>query len=360
MGDMTILTRTARLGGGLLLGTMMTASAFAADPVADFYKGKNVEMLIGYTTGGGYDLYARVVARHIGKHIPGNPNVIPKNVPGAGSMTLANQLANTLPKDGTVIGVVSRSVFLEPLYGNAEAKYKTTDFNWIGSANNEVSVCVSWHTTPIKTYEDMKTKGMVVGGTGPGADTDIFPNVMNNVLKTKLKLVTGYPGGNDVLLAMERGEVDGRCGYSWSSAKSERADWLRDKKINVLLQISTDKHPDLPNVPLIMDLVSTEKEKQTLQLLFSVQAWGRPFVTTPGVPADRVKALQEAFMKAMKDPELLREAEKAKLEIEPLPGPRIDQLIRQVAAAPKDVIEAAGQAKDNTANLETKQAPGAK
>jgi tripartite-type tricarboxylate transporter receptor subunit TctC len=351
---MITFVRSAIFG---LLGVALSTPAFAADPIADFYKGKNVDMLIGYTTGGGYDLYARMVARHIGKHIPGNPNVVAKNVPGAGSLTLANQLANTLPKDGTQIGVVSRSAFLEPLYGNKDAKYKTTDFGWVGSANNEVSVCVSWHTSPVKTYEDLKTKPLIVGGTGPGADTDIFPVVMNNVLHTKLKLVTGYPGGNDILIAMERGEVDGRCGYSWSSAKSERADWVRDKKINILLQISTDKHPDLPNVPLIMDLVSSEKDKQTLQMIFSVQAWGRPFVTTPGVPMERLKALQEAFMATMKDPDLLKESEKAKLEIEPLPGPRIDQLIRQVAASPADVIEAARVAKDDQKNTETKQIP---
>ena len=332
----------------------------AADAVADFYKGKTVSMYIGYTTGGGYDIYARTVARYMGKHIPGNPAIVPRNQPGAGSLLLTNMIANTLPRDGTVLGVVSRGAFMEPLFENPEAKFKAEDFTWIGSANNEVSVCVSWHTSGVTKVEDMVTRGMIVGGTGPGADTDTFPIVMNNVLGTKLKLVTGYPGGNDALLAMERGEVEGRCGYSWSSAKSAKADWLRDKKINVLVQMSTDKHPDLPNIPLVMDMAKNDKDRQILELVFARQAWGRPFVSTPGVPADRAKALQDAFMATMKDPEFLADADKQKLEIEPLPGHRIDQLIRQVAKAPKDVIEAARIAQEDERKTEIKKLPEAK
>lgn len=356
------MNRFNRAAAVVAMGIAALASGHvsAADAVAEFYKGKTVSMYIGYTTGGGYDIYARMVARHIGKHIPGNPQVIPRNQPGAGSLLLTNMIANTLPKDGTVIGVVSRGAFMEPLFENPEAKFKAEDFTWIGSANNEVSVCVSWHTSAVKKVDDLVTYGMVVGGTGPGADTDTFPVVMNNVLGTKLKLVTGYPGGNDVLLAMERGEVEGRCGYSWSSAKSAKADWLRDKKINVLVQMSTDKHPDLPNIPLVMDMAKNDKDRQTLELVFARQAWGRPFVSTPDVPADRVKALRAAFMATMKDPEFLAEADKQKLEIEPLPGERIDQLIRQVAKAPKDVIEAARIAQEDERKTEIKKLPGAK
>jgi tripartite-type tricarboxylate transporter receptor subunit TctC len=359
---MSTFKRIAIVGGiGVLCATAGQPSARAADAVADFYKGKTVSMNVGYTTGGGYDAFARLIARHLGKHIPGNPNVVVKNVPGAGSLLLANQLVNTLPKDGTQIGTVSRGAFMEPLLGDADAaKFKATDFTWLGSANNEVSVCAAWHTHGIKTFDDLKTRGMIAGGTGPGADTDTFPIVLNNVMGTKLKLVTGYPGGNDVLLAMERGEVEGRCGYSWSSAKAERADWIRDKKLNILVQISTDKHPDLPNIPLIMDLVQNDKDRQTLALIFARQAWGRPFVAGPGIPADRAKALQDAFMATMKDPEMLKEAEKANLEIEPLPGPRIDQLIRDVANAPAEVIAAAKAAQEDQKSIDIKKAPSAK
>ncbi|MFQ5974044.1 MAG: Bug family tripartite tricarboxylate transporter substrate binding protein, partial [Alphaproteobacteria bacterium] len=274
---------------GALLGALF-AQPVAAGSVADFYKGKTITIYIGYSPGGGYDAYARTVGRHIGKHIPGNPGTVAKNRPGAGSLKLANELYNTLPKDGTAIGTIGRGMPMEPLFGTKEAKFDPSKFNWLGSANNEVSVCVSWHKSPIKTLNDFLTKEMIVGGTGPGADTDTFPKVLNNIIGTKLKLVTGYPGGNNINLAIERGEVQGRCGWSWSSVKSTRAQWLRDKNINVLLQMSTAKHPEMPDVPFVMDLAKTEKDRKVLALVFARQAWGRPFVAPPGVPADRAKA----------------------------------------------------------------------
>ncbi|MFQ6016959.1 MAG: Bug family tripartite tricarboxylate transporter substrate binding protein, partial [Kiloniellaceae bacterium] len=210
---------------GAAAGLMVPATA-GADAVADFYKGKTITLFVGYSPGGGYDTYARTVARHMGKHIPGNPDFVVKNRPGAGSMKLANEMYAAVPKDGSVIGIIGRGQVMEPLFGTEQAKFDPSEFNWLGSANNEVSVCVSWHTSPVRTVQDLMTQQLIVGGTGPGADTDTFPKVLNNVIGTRLKLVTGYPGGNDILLAMERGEVDGRCGYSWSSAKSRKADWL--------------------------------------------------------------------------------------------------------------------------------------
>jgi tripartite-type tricarboxylate transporter receptor subunit TctC len=249
----------------------------------------------------------------MGKHIPGNPKFVAKNRPGAGSMLLANELFNVMPSDGTAVGIIGRGQVMEPLFGTAEAKFDPSEFVWLGSANNEVSICVSWHETDIKTLDDFLTMPMIVGGTGPGADTDTFPKVLNNIIGTKLKLVTGYPGGNDILLAMERGEVDGRCGYSWSSAKSRKADWIRDKKINILMQMSTAKHPDLPDVPFVMDFAKTERDKQVLGLIFARQAWGRPFLAPPGVPEDRAKALQVAFMATMEDPEFLADARKSRI-----------------------------------------------
>jgi hypothetical protein len=198
---------------------------------------------------------------------------------------------------------------------------------------------------------DFLTKGMIVGGTGPGADTDTFPKVLNNVLGTKLKLVTGYPGGNDINLAIERGEVQGRCGWSWSSVKSTRAQWLRDKKINVLLQMSTAKHPEMPDVPFVMDLAKTEKDRKVLALVFARQAWGRPFVAPPGVPADRVKALQAAFTATMKDPEFLKDAKKQKLEIAPISGEEIGKLMAALYASPKDLVQAAREAAEKTEKI---------
>ena len=335
---------------GALLGALI-AQPVAAGSVEDFYKGKTITIYIGYAPGGGYGTYARTVGRHIGRHIPGNPGTVAKNRPGAGSLKLANELYNTLPKDGTAIGTIGRGIPMEPLFGTKEAKFDPSKFNWLGSANNEVSVCVSWHKSPIKTLNDFLTKEMIVGGTGPGADTDTFPKVLNNVIGTKLKLVTGYPGGNNINLAIERGEVQGRCGWSWSSVKSTRAQWLRDKKINVLLQMSTAKHPEMPDVPFVMDLAKTEKDRKVLKLVFARQAWGRPFVAPPGVPADRVKALQAAFMATMKDPKFLEDAKKQKLEIAPISGAEIGRLMVALYASPKDLVEAAKEAAEKTEKI---------
>jgi tripartite-type tricarboxylate transporter receptor subunit TctC len=308
------------------LAAVPTTMASAQSP-AEFYKGKNVDLMVGYSAGGGYDVYARMLARYIGKHIPGNPTVVVKNLDGAGSLRLANVLYNQLPKDGTVFGTVARGAAFDPLLGNKAAQFDASKFSWIGSANDEVSVCVAWHTSGITKIEETFDKELVVGGTGPSADTDQFPRIVNGVLGTKMKIVTGYPGGNDVSLAMERGEVQGRCGWSWSSVISTRKDWYDSKKINVLVQMSLAKHPDLPNVPLVLDLAKTPEQKQILTLVFARQALGRPFLAPPGVPADRLAALRKAFMDTMKDPEFIAEADKAKLEITPIDGERVQQIV---------------------------------
>jgi tripartite-type tricarboxylate transporter receptor subunit TctC len=309
-----------------VLAVISPTAGWAQSP-AEFYKGKTVDMMVGFSAGGGYDVYARMVARYIGKHIPGNPTVVVKNLEGAGSLRLANALYNALPKDGTVLATVARGAAFDPLLGNKAAQFDASKFNWIGSANDEVSVCVAWHTSGITKIEDTFNKELVVGGTGPSADTDQFPRIVNGVLGTKMKIVSGYPGGNDVSLAMERGEVQGRCGWSWSSVVATRNDWYESKKINVLVQMSLQKHPDLPNVPLVIDLANTPEEKQILTLVFARQALGRPFVAPPGIPQDRVAALRKAFMDTMKDPEFLAEAEKAQLEVNAIPGEEVQKVV---------------------------------
>ncbi len=334
-----------------LVGALAWTPA-SAQSVADFYKGKTITVYVGYSPGGGYDTYARTVARQIGKHIPGEPTIIVKNRPGAGSMTLTNELYNALPQDGTAVGIIGRGMAMEPLFGSDLAKFEPAKFNWIGSANNEVSICVSWHTSKVKTWEDMQTIPMFVGGTGAGADTDTFPRVMNNLLGTKLKLITGYPGGNDVLLAMERGEVEGRCGYSWSSAKSRKADWLKEGKMNILIQMSTGKHPDLPDVPFIMDLAKNDADRAALELIYARQEFGRPFVAPPNVPADRVAALRAAFMATMADPDFVADAKKQDLEIAPIGGERIGELIANIYNAPADVVRRAKEASERADKLE--------
>ncbi len=322
----TSIARSAFTGLALAL-SLATTSLAHADAVADFYKGKTIELHIGYTAGGGYDVYGRIVARHMGRHIPGNPQIVPKNTPGAGSLRAANWLYAAAPKDGTALATVARGAAFDPLLGVSAAQFDGNKFNWIGSANDEVSVCVSWKDSGIATYNDLLTKELVVGGTGPTADTDQFPKVMNAILGTKMKLIPGYPGGNDISFAMERGEVKGRCAWSWSSIVTTRMHWYRDRTINVLIQLALQKHPDLPDIPLIMDLAKTDEERAMMTLVFARQTMGRPFMAPPGVPADRIAALRKAFMDTMKDKEFVAEAEKAQLEITPVSGEALQALV---------------------------------
>ena len=313
----------------------------AAQSPAEFYKGKNIDLLIGYSVGGAYDLYARVLARHMGKHIPGNPTVVPKNMEGAGSLRLANLLYNVLPKDGSAFGIIGRGTGFDPLLGNKSAQFDGPKYTWIGSANNEVSICVAWHTTGITKFEDMLTKELVVGGTSASADTDQFPRITNGVLGTKMRIITGYPGGNEVGLAMERGEVQGRCGWSWSSVKSTHPQWYDQKKINILVQLALSKHPELPNVPLIIDLAKTDEQRQILKLIFARQVMGRPFLAPPGVPADRAAALRKAFSDTMQDKDFLTDAERAQMEIMPVPGDQLQTLVKEIYATPPEIVQKA-------------------
>ena len=329
--------------GGFAVLALATASAGSAGSVADFYKGRTVKMEIGYSPGGGYDLYARTVARFLGRHIPGNPTIVPKNMEGAGSLRLANWLYSAAPKDGTEMGTIGRGIAFDPLLGNPGAEFDPLKLTWLGSANNEVSVCVSWYTSGITKFEDLYRKPMTVGGTGGGSDTDVFPHVLDGVLGTKMKVVSGYLGGNNISLAMERGEVQGRCGWSWSSVVATHSDWIKQHKINVLAQLSLSKHPDLPNVPLIMDLAKTTEQKQILKVIFARQVMGRPYLAPPDLRSDRARALQQAFMDTMKDADFLAEAKKEKLEINPVSGAEVEQVLKDAYQTPKAVAAKAAR-----------------
>jgi len=323
---------------------VLLPAAADADEVEDFYRGKQVSLYIGYSAGGGYDTYARMLARHIGKHIPGNPTVVPQNMPGAGSLTLANYIYNIAPKDGTVFGTIGRGLAMEPLLGGTGTRFDATRYAWIGSMNNEVSVCASWHTSPVKSVEDMRAHELIVGGTGSGSDTDTFPVVLRNLLGLKIRLISGYPGGNDVLLAMERGEVDGRCGWSWGSVVAVRSDWLAENKINVLLQMALDKHPDLPDVPLVMDLARSDDERMAMELIFARQVMGRPYMAPPDVPAARRDALRRAFDATLEDPEFLADASRIDLELNPVTGEEIDRLLARIYGASAAAVSLASDA----------------
>ncbi len=328
--------RALTLLHGLVCALALSAPAQAQN---DFYRGKTIELYVGFSAGGGYDVYARTVARHISKYIPGSPTIVPKNMTGAGSLRLANFLAGAAPRDGTAIGTVGRGIAFDPLLGNKSAKFEPVKFGWIGSTNNEVSICLAWHTTGIRTLEDATKQELVVGATGPSADTYQFPKVINGVFGTKFKIVTGYPGGNDIGLALERGEVFGRCGFSWSGVKATHQAWLDQKKINILFQMGLAKHRELPQVPLIVDLAKTDEQKAILRLVFARQVMAWPYLAPPGVPAERLAVLRKAFMATMHDKEFLAEAAAAKLEITPVSGEEIQKLVADVYQTPADIVQ---------------------
>jgi tripartite-type tricarboxylate transporter receptor subunit TctC len=322
------------------------SSAAQAAGVEDFYRGRTVSLIIGFSPGTGYDIYARLLARFIGRHIPGNPTVIAQNMPGAGSLKAVSYIYSVAPKDGSVIATANRSAPLEPLLG--EAQFDGRSFAWLGSIASSASLCATWHTTGIKTWQDALTKPFALAGEGSGAEPDSFARLLKNLFGAKVKLVTGYPGGNEMNLAIERGEVDGRCGWSWDSIKSTRPDWLRDHKINLLAVFSLQKAADVPaEVPLIGDLAASDEQRQILRLHLAGQSFGRPFFASPGLPQDRKAALRAAFDATMQDPEFVAETNKVKLEVSPTSGAEIDRLLAQVYATPKDVIEKAKQAVRN-------------
>jgi tripartite-type tricarboxylate transporter receptor subunit TctC len=305
----------------------------SADEVEDFYKGKRLTVYVGSSSGGGTDLYGRIIAQYIGKYIPGNPSVTVSNMPGANGLNLANALYRILPKDGTAIGTFDRNAAMHSIWGNPKAKFVATELNWIGSVNIDASTCVTWHTTGIDTLEKFMTQPVVLGSTAV-----YHANLLNSLFGAKLKQVTGYPGGNDVLLALERGEVQGRCNWSWSSIISTRPDWVRDKKINIILQFAEEKHPDLPNVPLVGELVKTERERQMVDLILSSQIMARPFAAGPSIPVDRVQALRNAFMAVTKDAEFVAAANKQQLEVDPVSGQKIQEIVARISQTPKPVI----------------------
>jgi tripartite-type tricarboxylate transporter receptor subunit TctC len=336
------------------LGLILCGGAFPAiaESAADFYKGKRLRMVIGYTTGGGYDIYARVLARYMGKHIPGQPSLTPQNMPGAGSLLATNWLYNSAPRDGTVIAAINRGIPFEPLTEGQGVQFDPLKFGWIGSLGKEVNVTVAWYTSGVKTPQDLFTHGLIAGGTGSGADSAIYPAIMNNLLGAKIRLIAGYPGGNDVNLALERGEVEGRPSPSWSSLRAARPEWVRDKKIIPLWQLSLSKHPDLPEVPLAIDFAKTPEDRQIMEFFFARQEMSRPFLTSPEVAPERVQALRDAFMATTRDPEFIEASKVQDLELDPIDGAEIEVLLKKVFATPKAVVARAGEIARSTVPTE--------
>ena len=340
---MPIAASSIRLLRVALVGVCLAATPgdAGAEAVADFYRGKTITLSVGYSSGGAYDGVARILARHMRPYIPGNPAIIVKNAPGAGTLSLTNQLYNVAARDGTQFGIIARGMAMEPLIGQSNTKFDST---WIGSAANEVSMCVTLEGSAVKTWDDALIKPFTVAGNGSGSDPDVFANLLRSLFGVKNRLISGYPGTAEISLAIERGEVDGRCGWSWTSIKAEKAAWLAEKKLNLIVQLALEKARDLPDVPLIVDKAQTEAQRQILKLIFSRQTMGRPFVAPPVIPADRRDALRAAFDQTMKDPGFLADAEKSRIEINPVAGAAIDALVKDLYRTPPDVVAEARKA----------------
>lgn len=318
-----------------------TTHSSAQGGLADFYRGKQIAILVGFSPGGSSSLYAQALTRVMSRHIPGNPVVIMQHMPGAGGLTVVNHVYNNAARDGTVFATTSRTAPFDPLMGNAAARFDPRKLGWLGTANVEYTTCIGWHTAKVKSLEDAKREEMIVGGSGPAASEVIFARAANALTGTKFKVVLGYPGSTELLLAMERGETQGFCGIGWTFVKLRKGDWLRDKKINILFQISLEKHPDLPDVPAIIDHARTPADRQVFEFLFAPQEMGRPFFTPPELPADRLQALRDGFERSLKDPAYLAEAEKMGIEVQHRGGEHVARLVERVYATPKEVIERA-------------------
>ncbi len=331
-------TRTVGVIGAIYLATLFPQAK--ADSLADFYKGKQVIVYIGYAIGGGYDLYGRLVARHIGRHLPGNPTVVPQNMPGAGSLRLANYLFTVAPKDGTVMGTITQSTPQEEALGTPGITYRSAEFNWIGRVTSNVEINVVWNTWGIRSIADAKTREVVLAGTGPTTPSEVFPKVLNGVVGTKFKVIAGYGGSAEGVLAMERGETMGAL-LSWASMKASKQDWIRENKVTILVQYAMQRHPDLPNVPTIVDLGETEADRKILSLYASGADIGRAIVAPPKVPAERVTALRSAFDAMLKDRRFLEEIEKANLEFDPMSGEKLQKLVVQSTNIPPELLERA-------------------
>jgi tripartite-type tricarboxylate transporter receptor subunit TctC len=308
----------------------------AQDAVADFYRGKQVQVRIGSAPGSGYDIAARLVAAHIGKYIPGNPTLIVQNVPGAGSLTLTNQLYNTAPRDGTVIGAITNGMPTAPMLSPENARFDISRFGWIGSTAPETILVMMWHSSGITSMRDLFEKEVVVGAVAHGTATMDNPLAANAFLGTKFKIVAGYEGTTHIDLAMERGEVMGHAGIGLVTAKARNQQWLAEKKVKLVAQFGFKQNPELPDVPLF-EMPKDESARQAMTVIIARQEFGRPLLTPPGVPAERLAALRLAFDAAMKDPELLKDAARQTLEINPVSGDELDKLSARILATPPEV-----------------------
>jgi tripartite-type tricarboxylate transporter receptor subunit TctC len=332
------VSRRASFAAVLSAGIAGMGATASAQTPEQFYAGKAIDFVIGYPPGGSNDTLGRLVARHIGKHIPGKPTVVPKNMPGAGSFLAVNQIFNVMPKDGSVIGIGAPTMPLDEKLGTQGVRFKTAELNWIGRTDSLINIVFMWKSSPVKTFADAQKIESTLSGTGVGSTVSIYPTVMNNVFGTKFKLIMGYKGSNEAMLAVERGEVEGHS-TSWTALKVAHPNWIQEKNVALLVQFSLTRHTDLPDVPTAVDLARNDEERAILRAIMNAAEVGTAFFTTPGAPTDRVTALRRAFDAAMKDPELLAEAERIRVGISPLPGEELQKLVAEVSNLPPALLE---------------------
>jgi tripartite-type tricarboxylate transporter receptor subunit TctC len=338
---------------GSAFGSAIGALAFAAPAhaksesqnvsLAQFYAGKTITVLVSSDPGGGYDAQARLLARHMGQFIPGHPSFVVQNMPGGGGILAANTIYNVLPQDGTALGVVQRGVITAEISHQSGVKFHVVKFTWVGNLASENSVLVAWHTAKVKTGQDLFTKQLIVGGTGATSDAEMGPRLYNNILGTKIKIISGYKGSTDVVMAMEKGEVEGDD-WSWSNIKVKGQRYLKDHLLNLLIQSAMTRAPDLPNVPTEMELAKTDSDRKVIELFAIRKAVARPVMAGPGLPPDRKAALRKAFADMAKDPGFRKDAEKTKLEVDPMTGAEVEKLIDQIVTTPKDIADRFGAA----------------
>ncbi len=324
---------------------LMVAPGAAADPVEDFYRTHPINFYIGNTAGGGYDLYARFIARYLGRFIAGNPAVVPANMPGAGGLNMAGFLYNKAPRDGTAIAIASQVLAIEQALESPAVQYDARKFNWIGRAAPVVELSYTWHTSPTRTLADARIRETVMGGINPTSNTITYLRLLNALAGTRFKIISGYPGTTEMHLAMERGETEGAT-KTWEAFKADNSDWLRDKKVNILVQYALRKAPELPDVPLMIDLGRSEHDKQVLRFFATGNELGRGFIAPPDIPADRLAALRKALVDMTHDPEFMADAKKRQIEIGPLPGEEVQKLIGGTLDVSPELIAAAKKARE--------------
>src|SRR5262245_28025516 len=330
--------RGIRRAGLVAMALAALGSQAAAQTPEQFYAGKIIDLVIGYPPGGSNDVWGRLLARHLGKHIPGKPSIVPKNTPGAGSFLAVNQMANTIAKDGTSIAIGAPTMALDERLGSQGVRFKTAELNWIGRVDSLINMVFMWHTSKVKTFADAQQIESTLSGTGAGSTVSIYPTVMNNAFKTRFKLIMGYRGSNDAMLAVERGETEGHS-TSWVALKVAHPDWIRDKKVSLLVQFSLKRHPEMADVPTAVELGRSDEEKRILSAIMVAAEVGTAFFTTPGVPADRLAALRRAFDATMKDPEFLADVQRATLSVSPMTGEDLQKLVAEVSNLAPDLLE---------------------